>query len=369
MGRSRKPLALGTLLVLLLATAALSGCATPDTATSDDDPDGDKLPSNTETAERTIQVTMRNGTVNRTVTSDPNVADTDGDGVSDMQEYLWKTDPRSPDTDGDGLLDGKSQKVPAGNARHAQWRALGLILNPEDPGEFLGEMSLCEQNNGLRPTEFSSDRPIADGLGDGEEILGWDVTTAAGTRHVASDPCFVDTDSDGLKDHEEKALGADPTEKDTDGDGVTDLVDPDPLANLKLKLTLQSITFKRNPFTVGGGELQFKLYAASESAERTAQVSGTGTSTLGQTWTADYPDDQGPDRTRFPAELIVDVTAKTGGLTKGVAISNEDPTNRATVRWDLLQDKWVSPAAAGTGSVTVEGSDASLTFKVETVRV
>jgi hypothetical protein len=32
----------------------------------------------------------------------------------------------------------------------------------------------------------------------------------------------TDTDSDGLTDHEEAALGTDPTEADTDGDGVDD---------------------------------------------------------------------------------------------------------------------------------------------------
>jgi hypothetical protein len=41
----------------------------------------------------------------RHVTSDPNLADTDGDGVSDYEEYLSRTDPRTADTDGDGLTD------------------------------------------------------------------------------------------------------------------------------------------------------------------------------------------------------------------------------------------------------------------------
>lgn len=39
------------------------------------------------------------------VTSDPDLTDTDNDGISDLDEFRNRTDPRSPDTDGDGLTD------------------------------------------------------------------------------------------------------------------------------------------------------------------------------------------------------------------------------------------------------------------------
>jgi len=39
------------------------------------------------------------------VTSDPNIIDTDADGLDDYQEYINKTDPKLADTDGDGLSD------------------------------------------------------------------------------------------------------------------------------------------------------------------------------------------------------------------------------------------------------------------------
>ena len=44
-------------------------------------------------------------TASRTVTSDPTVADSDGDGLSDYQEANIRTDPRSKDTDDDQLND------------------------------------------------------------------------------------------------------------------------------------------------------------------------------------------------------------------------------------------------------------------------
>lgn len=38
-------------------------------------------------------------------------ADSDGDGLPDWQEALWKTDPYNPDSDGDGVLDGEEVRT------------------------------------------------------------------------------------------------------------------------------------------------------------------------------------------------------------------------------------------------------------------
>ena len=37
--------------------------------------------------------------------------DSDGDGLADWEETLWKTDPKNPDTDGDGTNDGDEVKL------------------------------------------------------------------------------------------------------------------------------------------------------------------------------------------------------------------------------------------------------------------
>ena len=39
------------------------------------------------------------------ITSDPKVKDTDGDGLTDREEFELVTDPQLADTDGDGLWD------------------------------------------------------------------------------------------------------------------------------------------------------------------------------------------------------------------------------------------------------------------------
>ena len=47
----------------------------------------------------------------RHVYSDPNLADTDGDGLEDYLEFLIRTDPGSADTDGDGLTDDEEWNI------------------------------------------------------------------------------------------------------------------------------------------------------------------------------------------------------------------------------------------------------------------
>lgn len=88
-------------------------------------------------------------------------ADSDGDSLSNYQEYLLGTDPHNPDTDGDGLTD--SQEVAL--ATHP--------LNADTDG---------------------------DGLSDYAEI----------NAPLASNPLLADTDGDGVNDKDERRLGTDP---------------------------------------------------------------------------------------------------------------------------------------------------------------
>ncbi len=107
--------------------------------------------------------------------TDPNNADTDGDGLSDGDEVLkYHTDPLKADTDGDGLSDGD-------------------------------EVMKYHTN----PLKADTD---GDGLSDGDEVLKYH-----------TDPLKVDTDGDGLSDGDEVLkYHTDPLKTDTDGDGLSD---------------------------------------------------------------------------------------------------------------------------------------------------
>jgi len=106
------------------------------------------------------------------------VTDTDGDGLSDIQEVQMGTDPLNADTDGDTIKDGDEASY------HTD------PLNPDTDG---------------------------DGLNDGAEIA------------YKADPLAVDSDGDTLPDGVEvHDLGTSPINPDTDGDGLNDNVDPDP---------------------------------------------------------------------------------------------------------------------------------------------
>jgi outer membrane protein OmpA-like peptidoglycan-associated protein len=106
---------------------------------------------------------------------DPATIDTDGDGLTDVNETnIHNTDPLNPDTDGDGLTDG------------------------QEVNEFNTD-----------PLSADTDE---DGLSDGEEVNSYN-----------TDPLAADSDGDGLSDGAEvNDHNTDPLNADSDGDGLTD---------------------------------------------------------------------------------------------------------------------------------------------------
>ena len=112
--------------------------------------------------------------------TDPNLEDTDGDGLTDYQEaYLTGTDPVLKDTDGNGINDG------------------------EDDSDSDGLSNLREVELGTNPMQADSDN---DGLSDCEEV-----------EIYHTDPLNKDTDNDGITDGNEIILGLNPLQKCSDG--------------------------------------------------------------------------------------------------------------------------------------------------------
>ena len=125
----------------------------------------------------------------------PAQTDQDCDGLTDAEERQIGTNPNLRDTDGDGLWDGYE---------------LGSTYNP-DPFNCPQQ---AYQNNVYNPTGNTSDPTQRDSDGDG--IADGDEKTHG------TDPHNPDTDGDGLSDGQEIQLGTNPSKPDSDGDGIPD---------------------------------------------------------------------------------------------------------------------------------------------------
>lgn len=132
--------------------------------------------------------------------TNPLIADTDLDGISDGQEISqYSTNPLSKDTDEDGIDD------------------LVEILNQLDPLNSLDAL-LDFDNDGLSniveiglKTDLMQPDTDGDGLIDGQEIT------------ALTDPLDSDSDDDGLSDGlEVNDIGSNPLNSDTDSDGISD---------------------------------------------------------------------------------------------------------------------------------------------------
>ena len=155
---------------------------------------------------------------------DPNNADTDGDGINDGREVTLGTGVTTADTDRDGLSDG-DEDTRGTNPRQMDSDGDGLSdgwevansFNPLSPSGATGEATadmdgdgltnLEEMQNGSDPRQSDTD---GDGLDDGEEML------------LGTSSTKVDTDGDGLSDKYENDEGLDPLRPDTDRDGLPD---------------------------------------------------------------------------------------------------------------------------------------------------
>ena len=173
-------------------------------------------------------------TVEATLGTDPDDADSDDDGLDDGDEVegtgllagYGATDPLDPDTDGDGLSDGLEVGVtePIAGATDVEGGSFVADADPETQTDPLDDDT---DDDGLLDGTEDSD---GDGAVTGQTIGG---TGTAGAGET--DPNQADSDSDGLGDGLETGLtepegdGTDPGAfvPDSDPDTVTDPLDTD----------------------------------------------------------------------------------------------------------------------------------------------
>lgn len=151
-----------------LTPATPTHCDTVCTAdATSDDRDCDGVLNAVEQAGWSVTVTLGDGTPEtRFVASTPTLRDTDGDGLTDGEEFAARSDPTRKDSDGDMLSDYAEIKVYKSHP-----------LRADTDGDSRGP---------------NGDEPSDPNLWDGYEVL---------VSHTS--PVLADTDGDGRKDYEE----------------------------------------------------------------------------------------------------------------------------------------------------------------------
>ncbi len=174
----------------------------------------------------------------RWVTSYDNVFDSDGDGLSDSEEFLAKTDPKNRDTDGDGLTDFQE-------LRGFSLPDLGILVT--DPTD----------------ADTDNDKRIdGDEANLGPKII---VRVAGEAPYQAfSNPVVADPDFDRLVDGEEAAAGTDPKNFNTDGDNRSDYEEVTrgrrPLVeDLRVKVNFSRLLVSEDGDVDSSGDVTFSL--------------------------------------------------------------------------------------------------------------
>jgi hypothetical protein len=348
----------------LLAVVTLAGCTS-----GGGDADDDGLTDADEETPREIQVRTAEGVVLRNVTSDPNKVDTDRDGLNDFEELQKGTDPQDVDTDGDRLADGPNLTAPGPEFRTALEEADVI----QRDGTWLGEADMCE-NRDLDPADWDSDTPQidgkGDGLADGAEVQGWAAAPQGESYPVSSNPCMRDTDGDNLNDSVEKQRSTDPRKVDTEGDGIGDRLDADPLWDLSLDFSLETVELKEDMDTEGGADLKFSIQVAADRRTVWRNVTSTGTYDVDAAFESVEVDDQSPEYQAKTVQAFVQVVdVNTATEDEPVAIT-PDGSNTADLDIDILEGtaRLGDDQVGSDGSGSTSGSQAAITFSYELVR-
>ncbi len=165
--------------------------------------------------------------------------DTDGDGLTDVQEVALGTNPNDADSDDDGVLDGAEPSFGVDSDGDGLINALdpdsdndglfdGTELGVAAPsaatnvgaGNFIPDADPSTTTDPLNPDTDGG--TVKDGVEDANHNGKVDV----GERNPNDPADDIDTDGDGIGDPIEVQLGTEPNDADSDDDGVLDGPEP-----------------------------------------------------------------------------------------------------------------------------------------------
>lgn len=160
------------------------------------------------------------------IQSDPNDSDSDDDGLPDVIEEAWGSNPRLADSDGDRIsdyqeFDPEDPFMTQGSKASAIHDAIAAY-NQARAAANMGPFVPHPNPSASSPVKADQDE---DGLDDlVERIEGWTVSIDHGPpAYVAkSNPNNPNSDNDGWSDLTERENGTDPKLGDTDADGTND---------------------------------------------------------------------------------------------------------------------------------------------------
>ena len=189
------------------------------------DTDGDgAVDFGTVTSTRTIEPNeVANTDVCVPSTSASGTADCDGDGLTFDEETLLGTDPDDADTDGDGLFDG-AEVGPDANYD------IGTDTNPLDADTDDDGLSDGDETNGTgllanyAPTNPLNSDSDGDNILDGVEA-GMPATGVPGGTSTGTGVSYLGTDLNSYPGDADPATTTDPNDVDSDGDGINDGVE------------------------------------------------------------------------------------------------------------------------------------------------